>query len=91
MAYLQTQSRLFSLPRELRDDIYPLYVVQEHGYRCEANNKLVGIDHTIEFDLTMTCRLIAEEMQGMHLRANEITFTPTPAGEEPAHRSDKSG
>ncbi|QDS73752.1 hypothetical protein FKW77_005025 [Venturia effusa] len=75
MALSQDQSPFFRLPRELRDSIYTYYVTQEHGYRYEKG-RLVGNNGPIDFSLPHSCRAIFEEMKGIHLRANEIIFTP---------------
>ncbi|KAK1762127.1 hypothetical protein QBC33DRAFT_423222, partial [Phialemonium atrogriseum] len=57
--------------------IYQLYVIVENGYvfnfqsgkLTATNNKL------IDLALMSTCRLVAEEMKGVALRTNTITFT----------------
>lgn len=66
----QLQSRLFRLPRELRDLIYRHYLFQEDGlvYNFEPN-KL-----TIDLSLTYTCRVAAFEPGGLALRLNKVVF-----------------
>lgn len=45
----------------------------------------------LDFNLMISCRLIAEGTKGIHLRANEITFTPILAGEDFTHPCDIRG
>ena len=69
----QLQSRLFSLPRELRDIIYYHYLFNEDGlvYNFETN-KL-----PVELSLAYTCRVAAFELRGLALRLNKIVFHTT--------------
>jgi hypothetical protein len=69
-------SRFLQLPRELRDEIYAHYLREETGYvHVAQTNKLQRADgRPIELALTYTCRLVAEEMQGLPLKVNAITF-----------------
>jgi hypothetical protein len=78
-ASAHTQSRLFLLPRELRDDIYKHNVAQEDGYLYNpSTQKLLNVDLALSY----TCHLLAREMRGLSLLMNPITFTTihTPEG-----------
>lgn len=67
----QQQSRPFSLPRELRDEIYRHLVHEEDGWiHNTTSNKLYGVD----LSLSYTCRLAAAELEGLALRTNKITI-----------------
>jgi hypothetical protein len=72
----QPGSRFLQLPRELRDEIYAHYLREETGYvHVAQTNKLQRADgRPIELALTYTCRLVAEEMRGLPLKVNAITF-----------------
>ncbi|KAH6876278.1 hypothetical protein BKA58DRAFT_310657 [Alternaria rosae] len=69
----QLQSRLFRLPRELRDLIYHYYLFNEDGlvYNFETN-KL-----PVDLSLTYTCRVVALELRGLALQLNKIVFQTT--------------
>ena len=58
---MQPQSRLFTLPRELRDMIYEYYLSTENGYSyCYETGKLTERDGLpIDIALTYTCKLAA--------------------------------
>ncbi|KAI1198216.1 hypothetical protein F5X97DRAFT_299722 [Nemania serpens] len=68
----------FQLPRELRDAIYEQYVIVEGGYIYDfktgklrpANNP----KHPIDLAFMYTCSQVANEMRGIALRSNTITF-----------------
>jgi len=70
-------SPLLSLPRELRDIIYELCVWSEGGYSYNfETNKLKRADGgRIDASLALTCRQIADEMSGLPLTVNQITFS----------------
>lgn len=72
-ASTQLQSRLFRLPRELRDVIYHHYLYNEDGliYSFETN-KL-----PVDLSLTYTCRAAALELRGLALRLNKVVFCTT--------------
>ncbi|KAF9871336.1 hypothetical protein CkaCkLH20_11257 [Colletotrichum karsti] len=76
------------LPRELRDVIYKMYVTVDGGYKCDSNilveSKLRGEargrltqanGEPIDLSLAYTCRIIANEMRGLALQTNNITFS----------------
>ena len=67
---------LLSLPRELRDMIYQPYLELDDGYAYNGvSGKLRSTSgKPISLDLMYTCRLINEEMKGLALRSNKITF-----------------
>ena len=76
MAALQ-QPHLLWLPRELRDKIYVEYLSIDNGYVYVFDQgKLRASDpaQRIELNLMYTCRLVADEMRGLPLRLNAITF-----------------
>jgi hypothetical protein len=72
----QPGSRFLQLPRELRDEIYAHYLWEETGYvHVAKTNKLQRADgRPIDLALVRTCRLVAEEMRGIPLKVNAITF-----------------
>jgi hypothetical protein len=72
----QPGSRFLQLPRELRDEIYAHYLWEETGYvHVAKTNKLQRADgRPIDLALIRTCRLVAEEMRGLPLKVNSITF-----------------
>jgi len=74
----QLQSRLLSLPRELRDEIYTYYLQEPGGYvHSPTTNKLRCSDsRTIDFSLMWTCKKVASEMRDLPLRVNEVVFKP---------------
>ncbi|KAI4665269.1 uncharacterized protein J4E78_002729 [Alternaria triticimaculans] len=66
------------LPRELRDMMYEQYYAVENGYIYDAeHNKLTQADDgsPISLSLSLTCRQVASEVQGLAFRLNTITFT----------------
>ncbi|KAF2650640.1 hypothetical protein K491DRAFT_577557, partial [Lophiostoma macrostomum CBS 122681] len=64
------------LPREIRDIIYEFYVAQENGYIFDADTgRFKGADRPIEMALLLMCKRVADEMEGMALRVNVLTFT----------------
>ena len=81
MAISQDKSPLFSIPRELCDEIYSYYVYQARGYRLNTNSgKLRGFDdRPIDLALMHTCRIIFKEMKGVALKTNKVTFTTIPS------------
>ena len=74
----QPQSRLLSLPRELRDEIYVYYLQEPGGYvHSPTTNQLRCCNgQTIDFSLLRTCRSVANEMRDLPLRVNEVVFRP---------------
>jgi hypothetical protein len=85
LVYYQQQSLLFRLPREIRNQIYKQYVCEEDGYyydftcarlRRKASLVSTSDEHkAICLDLAYTCKIAADEMKGVPLRTNKITFT----------------
>ncbi|PSN63009.1 hypothetical protein BS50DRAFT_576838 [Corynespora cassiicola Philippines] len=74
------QSPFFQrLPREIRDMIYLEYFFEQDGYICQpSSGKLTNSDGSpIQFDFMYTCRATAEEMKGLALQANIVTFRPS--------------
>lgn len=74
--HLQHQSALFRLPRELRDRIYGFYVYEEKGYvhGFESNKLRCSNGTAISLALMYTCKVAAEELDGLALQLNTITF-----------------
>ncbi|KAI8949874.1 hypothetical protein F4801DRAFT_382009 [Xylaria longipes] len=66
------------LPPELRNAIYEPYVIVESGYIYDfETGKLRAAndpEHPIDLALMYTCTQVANEMKGVALRANIITF-----------------
>jgi hypothetical protein len=83
----QQQSPLFRLPREVRDNIYEHYAHDDEGVFYDyASDTLRYADkskHEERNALTRCCKQAAEEMRGVAMQANTITFFPA--------RSDKDG
>ncbi|KAI4614484.1 hypothetical protein J4E83_007138 [Alternaria metachromatica] len=74
---LQPQSRLFALPRELRDLVYEYYLMAADGYHYNhETGKLTQIGgQPIDIALTYTCKLATAEINGRALTLNAIKFT----------------
>ena len=72
----QQQSPLCRLPRELRDQIYEYYSYDEEGLEYDYAYKTLKYASGKELDLPRTCKMVANEMKGIHLQVNTITFTP---------------
>jgi hypothetical protein len=74
----QQQSTLFRLPRELRDNIYEHHAHDEDGVFYDyASDKLRYTDkskHEERNALTRSSKQADEEMQGVAMRANTMTF-----------------
>jgi len=89
-AYQQRQSRLLSLPRELRDEIYTYYLQEPGGYvHSPSTNKLRCYDgQIIDFSLMWTCKMVASEMRDLPLRVNEVVFRPFRYIKSPQDGSD---
>lgn len=68
----QLQSRLFALPRELRDEVYYHYLYRSDGYHHNPDtNRLIGANLALMF----TCKAAAAEMNGLAIRFNPVTFS----------------
>jgi hypothetical protein len=83
----QQQSPLFRLPRELRDNIYEHYAHDDEGvfydYASDTLRHADKSNHEERNALTRCCKQAAEEMRGVAMQANTITFFHA--------RSDKDG
>ncbi|KAK2031600.1 hypothetical protein LX32DRAFT_637013 [Colletotrichum zoysiae] len=71
---------LFCLPREIRDMVYRHYVAVEGGYVCDTEGFVNGTlrqadGGPIDMALIFTCKVVANEMHGLALRTNSITFS----------------
>ena len=67
----------FSLPRELRDTIYHLYVYEPQGYQYDLKSgklRAHGERH-IDLALVRTCSAIAAEMRHLPLQINVLHFS----------------
>ncbi|KAI1206120.1 uncharacterized protein F4807DRAFT_237823 [Annulohypoxylon truncatum] len=74
---MSSSFRFLSLPPELRHMIYTEYVYIDGGYVLDSPGwKLTGAGRPKhQFALQGTCKFIHEEMQGLALRHNTITFS----------------
>jgi hypothetical protein len=72
-----TLSPLLQLPRELRDETYNYYFQANDNFTYDfVTNKLKQADGlSIPLSLTLVCRQIHEEVQGLALTLNTIVFT----------------
>jgi hypothetical protein len=73
-----TESRFLTVPREIRDAIYEAYLVVDGGcvYKHQTNKlACAAAGHFICLDLSLTCRQVADEIRGVALKVNQITFT----------------
>jgi hypothetical protein len=84
MIEMPQQSKLLTLPRELRDLIYNYYLEVEGGYIPNyITKKLSRADgQPIDLTLAYTCKLVAAEMFGLPLKINKITFSTVYSDEE---------
>jgi hypothetical protein len=74
------QFDFLGLPRELRDEIYEYYTYDEEGLAYDYPSKTLKYANGRELGLAYTCKTVANEMKGFHLRTNSITFTPSCTG-----------
>ncbi|KAI4623519.1 hypothetical protein J4E80_003329 [Alternaria sp. BMP 0032] len=72
----QNESLLFRLPRELRDEVYHYYVLEEDGYHHDATSDKLrqASGRPINLSLQYTCKKTATEMKGLALQVNRVTF-----------------
>ncbi|KAF1849327.1 uncharacterized protein K460DRAFT_89135 [Cucurbitaria berberidis CBS 394.84] len=72
----QHNSLFFRLPREIRHEIYGHYVWEERGYIfIPGSGKLRTTDGPpVDLALGYTCKRVAEEMDGLALTMNSVTF-----------------
>jgi len=71
----QRTSPLFRIPRELRDEIYAYYSHEDDGLLYDFPSRRLRFVNGRGLELSYTCKAIAEEMRGLPLRLNTITFT----------------
>ena len=69
-------SPLFRIPRELRDEIYAYYAHEDDGLLYNYASRSLRFVNGRELDLSVTCKAIAEEMRGVSLQVNTVTFVP---------------
>ncbi|EOA83864.1 uncharacterized protein SETTUDRAFT_32880 [Exserohilum turcica Et28A] len=76
----QIQSRLFQIPREIRDMIYFFYFYEPNGlhHHLKGENGVLRTSDGKPLDIRFTraCKAVAKESQGLALKLNTITFTP---------------
>ena len=72
----QHMSPLFRIPRELRDEIYAYYAHEDDGLLYNYASRSLRFVNGRELDLSVTCKAIAEEMRGVSLQVNTVTFVP---------------
>jgi hypothetical protein len=74
---MQSQPRLFTLPRELRDTVYEFYFTDEAGYLYNYDTgKITKLKkEPVDFSLAYTCTLAAVELHGLALTYNTVHFT----------------
>lgn len=73
----QRQCPLFRLPRELRDEIYENYAYHERGLVYDYTSSNLRCPDGRDLNLACTCKVVADEMRGVHLRVNVVTFMPS--------------
>lgn len=85
---MTSRSGFFTLPRELRDTIYRLYVFEPDGYHYDYTlNKLRTSDNQpIQLDFMYTCSTIATEMHNLALGSNVINFSTVVTDPKVAYR-----
>jgi len=66
----------FQLPREIREFMYSAYVTVPGGYEYDAErDKLIQADGgRVDLQLARTCRTINQEIKGLAMQNNKITF-----------------
>ncbi|KAJ3938961.1 uncharacterized protein N0V96_011073 [Colletotrichum fioriniae] len=77
---MRSDSRLLSIPREVRNLIYEHYIIVEAGYIYESDGLLGGRlkradGRPINLNLMYACRLVANKMRHLALRSNTLTFS----------------
>jgi hypothetical protein len=80
---IQSQSTLFRLPRELRDQIYEYYLRAENGSFYDPHTEKMMDSYpsfgarapqVVNIGLIWTCKIAAEETKCIGLRHNEVVF-----------------
>ena len=81
----QSECPLFTLPRELRDEIYEHYVLERDGYHHNVDTGKLSLVNRKPIDLRLmhTCRAIAQEMKDVGLRTNTVTFKTGDFADQP--------
>ena len=79
-----------SLPRELRDTIYHLYIFEPDGYRYDHVSKKLRTSDNRSIDLTFmyTCKTVATELHNLALGSNVINFSTISTDSQLAYRFD---
>ena len=87
---MSSRPGFLTLPRELRDTIYGLYIFEPDGYHYDyKSNKLrTSSNRPIRLDFMYTCSTIATEMHNLALGSNVINFSTISTDSELAHRFD---
>ncbi|KAF2115626.1 hypothetical protein BDV96DRAFT_574212 [Lophiotrema nucula] len=72
------RAHILGIPRELRDMIYLFYVQEPGGYvYSPESGKLRAVNRKlIDTALALSCRQVSEELRGLALQKNNITFYP---------------
>jgi len=89
----QRKSPLFRLPRELRDEIYAHYSHEDDGLLYDFPSRSLRFVNERGLELSYTCKAIAEEMRGVSLQVNTVTFAPScgeTEGSTSKHASSRS-
>jgi len=71
------ESRLLQLPRELRDEIYRIYLFAGDGYVYDFRAACLRMPdgNPIDLALMRTCQRVHDEMRGLALRLNTVIFS----------------
>jgi hypothetical protein len=87
----QHDSLLFRIPCELRDEIYHYCVLEEDGYHHESTSEKLRLANRdpINLALQYTCKKAFEEIAGLALKTNTITFRTMLDVPEPGRTSRK--
>jgi hypothetical protein len=100
MSALQTRvCRLLSIPRELRDEIYFYYFLENEGYhhQPERNTLRCSNGTAINLALMYTCKQVVHEVKGLPLNVNTVTFRmylpplPEPNNDDPCLHWSRAG
>ena len=72
----QQHSLIFRVPREIRDEIYFYYFWEKDGYLYDQSCRSLRKANRESVDLALgyTCKTIAQEVRGLALELNTITF-----------------
>jgi hypothetical protein len=88
----QHDSLLFRIPCELRDEIYHYCVLEEDGYHHESTSEKLRLANRdpINLALQYTCKKAFEEIAGLALKTNTITFRTMLDVPEPGRNFSKA-